>query len=99
MEQQANELRQLRADLRQDVQGLHLKFDANVLRIHEKLDKLNTDNNLQHVKLMEKIAEVDKKSEVKTAVLMTKIGVVVAGISLFVSSVFAWIVEHVTTGG
>jgi len=92
---QADELRQLREHIRSDVSALHSKFDQTIERLHEKLDKFNDSNSAEHAAMCEKLAEVDKKTEVKHAVLVTKLGLLVTGISLFVTAMASWAFEHV----
>jgi len=92
---QADELRQLREHIRSDVSALHQKFDQTIDKLHTKLDKFNDENNEQHAALAQKLAEVDKKTEVKHAVLVTKLGLLVTGISLFVTAMASWAFEHV----
>jgi SepF-like predicted cell division protein (DUF552 family) len=92
---QADELRQLREHIRTDVAALHQKFDATIEKLHVKLDTFNSNNSAEHAAIVGKLAEVDKKTEVKAAVIMTKVGLIVSGISLLVSGAFAWIVNHI----
>ena len=87
---QAEELRQLREHIRQDVKDLHARFDATMHEFHMKLDAMNNKNNSDHEKLSEKIAHISQTSEVKAAVLTTKVGLFVAFLSMVVASTVSW---------
>ena len=87
---QAEELRALRSDIRADVKDIHKKFDETIIRFHNDLSDFAEANHAAHNALGQKISDLDKRTEVKNSILMTKVSLLVTGLCLIVTPIAVW---------
>ena len=75
-------LTQLRADLRADVAAQSKRHDALLTLFYDRMEEFTKDNTRAHACLQKQLSALDKKTEVKTSVIATKIALFVIGVSI-----------------
>lgn len=69
----------------EEISELRRWMREDINRLHDKFDKFNEKNNRDHESIVKMIAEYEKRTEVKTAVINTKVGLFVAFITIVVT--------------